>query len=355
VAESLQTATPSIPRDQARAAPPGTDLGRRAVRTAVRRLVPAMRSPAATLVVVVAVLTVLITAANPTFLTPDNLITLLRAAVTTFIIGCAATVVFASGALDLSVGAVFTMGGVVVGGATVAGVPWPVAALLGVGAGALLGLVNAALVIAARVPPIIATLGTFYAVGGLAVIVTNGSPISPLPDGFNAMGQGSVVGVPLLILYGAVVGVLVAVLLATTRFGYDAKAVGGNENAARANGVRVTSVKTRVYALSGAAAALAGVLYAARTGTADPQAGGADLTFNVITAVLIGGTSLFGGIGTVAGTALGAVLFAQIQNGLILSGVNPLYSNVVVGVILVAAVALDGWRRSRAFRVGRGG
>lgn len=309
---------------------------------------------AATLGFVIVVLAVAIEADNSVFLSQGNVVDLLRSAVTTFIIGCAATVVFTSGGLDLSVGAYFNIGGIVVGKLLIHHAPWPIAVLIGLGVGALLGVLNAALIIVARIPPIIATLSTFYAVGGLAVIVTNGNPISPLPSSFNRIGQKSVDGIPLLVLYGVIVGVLFWVLLGKTRFGYDVQAMGGRESAALANGVRVRSVKTKVYAISGAVAALAGILYAARTGTADPQAGGTDLTFGVITAVLIGGTSLFGGIGSIVGTALGAVLFAEIQNGLTIVGVNPLYSNVIIGVILASAVALDSWRRSRAFKVGRG-
>lgn len=322
-------------------------------RSGRRWAIDALRSQAFTLVIVIGVLAVVIELDNSVFLTGPNIVTLLRSAVTTFIIGCAATVVFASGGLDLSVGAYFSLGGAAVGLLIMAGVPWPLAIVLSLAIGALLGLVNAALVILVKVPPIIATLATFYAVGGASVILTNGDSIAPLPDAFNQLGQGAILGVPYLILYAVAIGIIFHFVLSATHFGYNAKIIGGNETAALANGVRVRRVKSAVYALSGAVAVLAGVLYAARTGTGDPQAGGADLTFSVITAVLVGGTSLFGGVGSIIGTAAGAVLFAVIQNGLTIIGVNPLYSNVVIGVILAGAVALDSWRRSRAFRVGR--
>jgi ribose transport system permease protein len=309
--------------------------------------------PSAPLLAVIVVLAIITSLDSSVFLTQPNIVTMLRAAVTTFIVGCAATMIFTSGGIDLSVGAYFNIGGVATGGLLVAGVPWPFAVVGGLATGAALGLVNAALVVIAKVPPIIATLATFYAVGGLAVIVTDGNPISPLPASFDALGQGELIGIPLLIVYALVVGVIAYLVLEKSVFGYDVKAVGGNERAALSNGVRVKRVKAIVYAISGLAAAFAGILYAARTATADPQAGGTDLTFGVITAVLIGGTSLFGGIGSIVGTALGAVLFAEIQNALTIANVDPLYSNVVVGVILAAAVALDGWRRARAFTVRR--
>lgn len=325
---------------------PKTSAGANRLRTLVN-------SQAASLALVIIVLAVVLQINNPVFLTPDNVITLLRSAVTTFVIGCAATIVFTSGGLDLSVGAVFNFGGMTVGLLLVGGVPWPIALFAGLVVGALLGLVNAALIIVAKVPPIIATLATFYAVGGAAIILTDGAPIAPLPEAFTTIGQSSIGTIPLLLVYALVVGVVFYFVLARTRFGYNVQAVGGNEHAALANGVKVKKIKAQVYAISGMVAALAGILYAARTGTADPQAGGTDLTFAVITAVLIGGTSLFGGIGSIVGTAMGAILFAIIQNGLTVAGVNPLYSNVIIGTILAAAVALDSWRRSRAFASGR--
>lgn len=311
-------------------------------------------SQAGVLFGIIVLLAIVLQLLHPVFLSPENVVTLLRSAVTTFVIGAAATVVFTSGGIDLSVGAIFNFGGIVTAIALMTGVPWPIAVVAGLAAGALIGLVNSALIVLAKVPAIIATLATFYAVGGVSIIFTNGASIAPLPREFSTLGQGSLLGVPYLILYAIAVGIAFHVVLARTRFGYDVRTVGGNEFAALANGVRVRRIKSAAYVLSGAAAALAGILYAARTGTGDPQAGGADLTFGVITAVLIGGTSLFGGIGTVAGTAVGAVLFAVIQNGLTITGVNPIYSNVIIGVILASAVALDSWRRSRAFAIGRG-
>lgn len=328
----------------------GGTLVSRSTTAVVRQVVSGQ---VAALVAAVVVIAVVAQSRNDVFLTQDNLIALLRAGVTTFIIGCAVTLVFTSGGLDLSVGAVFTLGAVVAAELMTSGLPWAFAVVVGVAAGGLLGLVNAGLIIWARVPPIIATLSALYAVSGLALVVTGGNFVAPLPDGFNAVGQSSIGSVPWLIVYAVAIGLAFHVLLGRTRFGYDVKAMGGNERAALANGVRVTRLKIEVYALSGAVAALAGILYASRTGTADPQAGGTDITLQVIAAVLIGGTSLFGGIGSISGTALGALLFAEIQNALTVIGVNPLYQNIVIGVILAAAVATDSWRRSRAFHVSR--
>jgi ribose transport system permease protein len=203
-----------------------------------------------------------------------------------------------------------------------------------------------------KVPPLIATLGTFFVVGGVVTVVTGGNDIFiGIPAGFNAIGQNSVLGVPLLVIYGVIIGVIFHLILERTPFGYDAKATGGNRAAARANGIRVPRIDFMLYAASGAAAAFAGILFAARTGAASPQAGGYGLTFEVLTAVIIGGTSLFGGTGTIFGSALGCLLFAETENGLAVANINPLYQQIIIGAILVLAVTIDQARRRRQFQV----
>ncbi len=324
-------------------------------RLTVNRVARVAKGQLAALVMVVVIIALVTQAKNRVFLTEANLIDVLRAGVTTFIVGCGATLVFTGGGLDLSVGAVFTVGAVVAGEGMRHGVPWPVAIIFGLAAGAALGLVNAGLILFARVPPIISTLSTLYAVSGLALVITAGNPITPLPSGFGAIGQDSLGAIPWLVIYAVLVGAVCHVFLAKTGFGYDVQAMGGNESAALTNGVRVRRVKMLIYAISGGIAALAGILYAARTGTADPQAGGTDITLEAIAAVLVGGTSLFGGIGTIPGTALGTILFAEISNALTVAAVNPLYQSIIIGAILAAAVALDSWRRSQAFKVSRNG
>lgn len=311
----------------------------------------AVAHQATALIVVIVIVAVLAQSQNDVFFTGPNIISLFRAGVTTFVVGVALTLVFTGGGIDMSVGAVFTLGSVTAAGAMVAGIPWVLAVLLGLAAGAVLGALNAVLIIWVHIPPIIATLATLYGVTGLVLVATGGSPITPLPATFDLLGQSSVLTIPLLIVYAVIVGGVFWVVLARTKFGYDVKSMGGNERAALSNGVPVVRLKIAVYAISGLVAALAGIIYTARTGTSDPQVGGTDITFAAISAVLVGGTSLFGGIGTIAGTALGAILFAEVQNALTVAGVNPLYQNIVIGVILAAAVATDSWRRNRAFRV----
>jgi len=334
----LSTDAPTVAREH-----PSAGLGRW-VRAAISH-------QATALIIVVVVVGVVAQSQNDVFLTGPNIVSLFRAGVTTFVVGAALTLVFTGGGIDMSVGAVFTLGSVTAAGAMASGVPWFLAIFLGMAAGAALGAVNAVLVIWVHIPPIIATLSTLYGVTGLVLVVTGGSPITPLPATFDLLGQSSLLTIPLLVIYAVIIGVVFWVVLARTKFGYSVKSMGGNERAALSNGVPVVRLKMAIYAISGLVAALAGIIYTARTGTADPQVGGTDITFAAIAAVLVGGTSLFGGIGTIAGTALGAILFAEVQNALTVANVNPLYQNIVIGVILAAAVAIDAWRRNRAFRV----
>jgi ribose transport system permease protein len=304
------------------------------------------------LIAVVLALGVVFTAINSAFASPDNLIDLFRAVTLYFIVACATTLVLVGGGLDFSIGAVYALGAVVAGLLMTSGIPWPAAVLGGIGIGVLAGVINASVSVYLYVPPLIATLGMFFVAGGIAVVLTGGTDVYGFPDDFISIGAGDLGGIPFLIFYAVTIGILFHVILELTVFGYDIRAIGGNRAAAAANGIRVARMDTALYAISGGIAAFAGILGAARLSTASPAAGGASLTFQVITAVIIGGTSLFGGIGTIAGSALGAILFAEISNGLQVINVNPLYQNIVIGVILVGAVAIDQYRRRRRYRTG---
>jgi ribose transport system permease protein len=318
---------------------------------ALRRILAGQQ---AALIFVILVLGAVAEAKSTVFLSSGNLIELGRASVVYFIAACPATLLLVGGGLDLSVGAVFASGGVFTGWLIHCGLPWPLALALGVVFGGCLGGVNALLVTRFLIPPFVATLGTFFAVGGMTDVLTGGNPLINFPSAFDAFGQNAVFGIPLLIIYAVVFGVVFHVLLEKTRFGYNSRAVGGNRGAALGSGIAVDRVSTALYALCGAGAALAGIMLAARLSTADPGEGGTGFTFQVLSAAIIGGTSLFGGTGTIVGTALGTILFAEISNGLVVIGVNPLWEDVVTGLILITAVGLDQARRRREFTTTRG-
>ncbi|MBN9239574.1 MAG: hypothetical protein BGO97_07760 [Micrococcales bacterium 70-64] len=305
------------------------------------------------LVVIIIALMLVAAAINPIALNPPNLIEILRSSSIYFIGASAATLLIVGGGLDLSIGSVFAVGGVTAGFVMNAGVPWPLAILAGVGMSAALGAVNALLIVGVKIPPFIATLSMLFMASGLVVVTTSGTPRFGFPDGFTNVAQINLFGIPLLVFYAVVIGVIAHVVLQHTPFGYDTRALGGNPAAARANGIRATFMNSTLYIVSAAVAGLCGVLLASRVATADPGAGGTGFTFQVIAAVIIGGTSLFGGIGTIPGTALGALLFAVINNFLALTNTNPQWGTIVTGAVLAIAVAFDQVRRSRRFKVAR--
>jgi ribose transport system permease protein len=306
-----------------------------------------------TLIAVLILVGVLATLRNSSFGASDNLLQVIRAAVVTFIVACPLTLVTIGGGFDFSVGSVFTLGGVSAAYFMTHGIIWPLAILLGIAVGAVTGGLNAVAIDRLRVPPIITTLGTFYIMSGVVILFTHGIDIAPLPTQFNSLGTGSTLGVPNVIIAGILVGIAYHLVLERTRFGYNVRSLGGNRLAATENGIPVRRIDAWLYIGAGALAAFAGIVYAARTGSGQVSAGGASVTLTAISAVLIGGTSLFGGIGTITGTALGAILFAEIDNALAVAGIDALYSNMIIGSILIFAVAADSIRRGKMFSLKR--
>jgi ribose transport system permease protein len=290
------------------------------------------------LILVIVVLGAAATSRNPVFLSVSNLVELARATVIYFVMACAATLVL--------------IGGLTVAFVMVHGVAWPLAVIAGLLAGAVCGLVNALIIERLGVPPIITTLGTFYFISGLVVVFSGGNDILIPLGTFQNLGQNSVGGIPDIALYALVIGIGYWIVLEKTRFGYNVRALGGNRVAAIANGLRARRIDRWLYVGSGVTAALAGIIYTARTGSGQVDAGGSAVTLEVASAVLIGGTSLFGGLGTITGTLFGAILFAEIDNGLSIANVPSLYENMIVGAILISAVAADYFRRQRLFKSG---
>jgi ribose transport system permease protein len=309
--------------------------------------------PETTLIAVILVIAIATTLRNPNFLNVGNLTDIARAAVIYFVMACGAALLMIGGGLDFSVGSVFTLGGISAGWLMQAGIPWPLAVIAGIVVGIIAGWLNSQVIARLHVPPIIATLGTFFIFTGLCVQITGGQDIVPLPDGFQYLGQGAVFGVPFIVIYAVIIGVVSWFLLEHTPFGVEVRAIGGNRKAALANGLKVARLETVLYVLAGGTGALAGIIYAARVGSAQVSAGGSGTTLSVVTAVLIGGVSLLGGLGSITGIAVGAILLSEIDNALIVAAVPPQYNTIVVGLILIAAVAIDHLRRERLYRVRR--
>lgn len=288
---------------------------------------------------------------NGTFLQTQNLINVVRQVSVIAILAIGVTVAIISTGIDLSVGAVLALSAVVASSLAqepdatnlmYPGLDLPVfvAVLAGLGVGALAGFTNGFLIARYHIAPFIATLGMFTAARGLALIYSDGRPISKLDPDFNFLGQGAPFGIPVPIILLVVVAIGAHLLLNNTRFGRHVYAIGGNEQAARVSGINLSRVKIGIYTFSGLLAGLGGIILAGRIGSGNPQLGtGAEL--DAITAAVIGGTSFSGGIGTVWGTIVGALIIGSLNTGLDLLNVSPFTQQVVKGVIIVLAIIID--------------
>ncbi|MFF9022900.1 ABC transporter permease/substrate-binding protein [Streptomyces eurythermus] len=290
------------------------------------------------------VLVIALSALSGDFLTTDNLLNIGVQAAVTAILAFGVTFVIVSAGIDLSVGSVAALSATMLGwSATSHGVPVALAVVLAVATGVVAGLVNGFLIAYGKLPPFIATLAMLSVGRGLALVISQGSPIA-FPGSISHLGDtlGGWLPVPVLVM--VVMGLVAAVVLGRTYIGRSMYAIGGNEEAARLSGLRVKRQKLAIYALSGLFAAVAGVVLAARLSSAQPQAAdGYEL--DAIAAVVIGGASLAGGTGKASGTLIGALILAVLRNGLNLLSVSAFWQQVVIGVVIALAVLLDTVRR----------
>jgi ribose transport system permease protein len=267
----------------------------------------------------------------------------------TAIVASFVAIVMIGGGLDLSVGSVFAAGSMVSAFLSFHGQGVLVAFLGGILVGAGVGLINGLIVNYVSIPAIIVTLGTLFGVRSLVVHLSQAQPIAPLPASFTGIGQHDLFGLPYVIYVGLIVAALAYLLLHSTTVGWNIRALGANRDAARSSGIRVRALSISLYMLSGSAAALAGALESARLGAGTPTLGtGLELT--VIAAAIIGGTSIAGGLGTIPGAALGALLLSVLGTGLILLHVDSTLQDLATGVVLIIAAGLDQLRRRQMFR-----
>lgn len=279
------------------------------------------------------------TLASEHFLSATNLINVARQTAPIIIIGVGMTLVMATGGIDLSVGSVVALIGCLAAALLAMGLPALLVLPLLLLTGALVGMING-LLVWTGIPAFIVTLAMLVSVRGVAFVMTGGYS-QPVTDPLLiAIGRGEVLGISTSVVIAAVVAALGWLLLTRTRFGLHTLAVGGREEAARVMGLPVGRIKVAVYTLTGAAAALAGIVTAGRLSNGSPNAG-ISLELDVISAVVLGGTSLFGGYATVGGTVVGALFINFIRNGLNLMNVDPYWVQVVTGVVLILAVLLN--------------
>jgi ribose transport system permease protein len=285
-------------------------------------------------------LCILLWALTPYFLTVSNLLNVLEQTAINAVIAAGMTFVIISGGIDLSVGSLVALAGVVLALCLQAGVPAPVAALAALAAGSGFGLLNGLAVTWGRLPPFIATLGMMSIARGCALLFTGGRPISGFDEAFRSLATGRVLGIPAPVFVTLAVYGVGRFVLGETAFGRYVYAIGGNEEATRLSGVSVRFHKTMVYAVSGLASAIAAVVLTARLNSAQPIAG-IMYELDAIAATVIGGTSLAGGEGGLGGTIVGALIMGVLRNGLNLLGVSSFVQQIVIGVVIVFAVLVD--------------
>jgi inositol transport system permease protein len=284
------------------------------------------------------------------FLTPRNLLNIVRQISVMGLIAIGVTMVIITGGIDLSSGSVLALAAVV--STSLAqrldwaeikfpglDVPVFVPILAALAVGALCGLVNGSLIASFRIPPFIATLGMMTIARGLALIYSE-RPVSGLTDSYNYIGQGEPFGIPLPIIILAVVAIGAHIMLNNTRFGRHIYALGGNEQAARISGINISRVKIGVYTIAGLLAGLSGLVLSSRIGSGQPGLG-VGYELDAIASAVIGGTSLSGGIGTIWGTIVGALIIGVLNNGLDLLNVSAYWQTIVKGSIIVIAVIID--------------
>lgn len=324
-------------------------MNRRPYATAIKksRTRPVLNLQALGIYIAAVVIFLIFGLLNPNFLTSGNLRDIAVSASVNAIIGLGITFVIITGGIDLAVGSIASFVGIVTASLMVNAGTSPFLALLaGIALGLACGAVNGLLITKLKLPPFIATLGTMSIYQGFAYVVTNGRPVYNVPKDFVFMLNSYVGGIPVAVILVAVLAILCWLLLRRTVFGQNVIATGGSEETAWLSGVRVDRVKIAVYALSGVLAGVGGLVIVARINAAQTDAGSPYLLTAIASAV-IGGANLMGGEGRIAGTLVGALILGALTNGLVLLNVPSFYEQIVTGLVVVIAVALDqgskGW------------
>lgn len=292
------------------------------------------------------------------FFTVDNSLNVLRQICANLCLSIGMTIIILSGGIDLSVGSMLALSGAVAAGLLKNGIVIPStdvfievtvsgAILAGLLVGTALGWFNGLVITRFKLPPFVATLGMLSIARGLTMLWTGGFPITRLGDSFGFMGSGHFIGIPMPVWISAALIAVFVVLMKRTRFGRNVYAVGGNEKAATLSGLNVNRIKLLVYTLGGLLSGVAGLLVTARLDSATPNAG-LSYELDSIAAVVIGGTSLNGGRGSIMGTVLGCLIIGVLNNGLVLLEVSPFWQQVIKGAVILVAVAVDKMGQRRA-------
>ena len=287
---------------------------------------------------------------NPLFFGAQNITNIFFQASFTYVIAVAMTFVLILAGLDLSVGSIAGLAGVVTGFALLANVPVVISILFGLLVGAAVGMFNGCMIAIAKIPSFIVTLSTQYIARGLCEFLTRGNPVYPLPSSFCVLGQGRIrmgtVGIPWTVVISLVMGIVAHIVLTKTTYGRAVFAIGGNVETSRHSGIKVNRTTATVYVVCGICTAFSGILTAARLGSAQSNSGnGYEMT--AIASVIIGGTSVLGGAGSILGTTIGAILMTTVTNAMAMLNISVYLQKVVIGAIIIAAVAVDQLNRKR--------
>jgi inositol transport system permease protein len=301
---------------------------------------------------------------EPRFLSSVNLFNVMRQVSITGLLAVGMTFIILTAGIDLSVGSLLALCGLVAAavakggfesrfavgaGAEAVGYGWPLALLAALAVGIAGGWLQGFAITRLKVPPFVVTLGGMSAFRGAALLFAAGGPISGFPPAYTWWGQGRIGPVPVPVIIFIACAILAHIVLRYTRYGRQVYAVGGNPEAARLSGLNVRRVTTSVYVIMGFFAGLGAFVLSARLNSAEAVAGtGYELT--VIASVVIGGTSLFGGVGSIFGTVIGSILIGVLLNGLVLMNVSSYIQQIIIGVIIVFAVAFDTFAKSRRRR-----
>lgn len=282
---------------------------------------------------------------SPTFRTFDNAnLLLLNGAVIAFL-AMGQAFVLLTGGIDLSTGSNVALTGMIAALTMRSGAPWWVAALAALAVGALVGTVNGALIHYLRLPPFIVTFAAFGVAASIPLILTGASSVNVADPMFAVIGRGSLFGVPMPVVLVVVFAIVFTVLLRLTPTGVHIYAVGGNRETSRLSGIPIGRVTMLVYALSGLCAGMGGLIVTSRLMVGYPSAGSGNELFYSIAAAVVGGVSLFGGIGSLPGALLGAVLIGTVSNGMNVVGVQSYWQPLVIGLIILGGVIIDTYRR----------
>ncbi|PLR83492.1 sugar ABC transporter permease [Bacillus sp. V33-4] len=293
-------------------------------------------------------LVVLMSILSPTFFTSGNLLNIVRQMSIIGIVAIGVTMVIITTGIDLSSGSVIALVSVMV--ATFAqpnSYPLVVAIFIGLGIGLLAGVINGTIIAKGKIAPFIVTLGMMTAARGAALLFSDGRPIGNLSPTFTFIGQGTLLGIPVPIFIFAFVGIISYMLLNHTKFGKYVYAIGGNEQAAIIAGVNVVKYKILIYGYAGLLSSVAGIVLTSRIASGQPTAG-TMYELDAIAAAVIGGTSLTGGIGTIGGTIIGALIIGVMNNGLDLLNVSSYWQQILKGAIIVIAVLIDSRKNKKA-------